>query len=58
MIFGFIFLVAGLLVQALDVSRLPFLRKDPDVNIVAIGGGTEEVTVLEEDHSESIQSCA
>lgn len=39
MIFGFVFLLAGLLVQVVDVSKVSFLRDDPSVEIVAVGGG-------------------
>ena len=39
MIFGFIFLLAGLLVQVLDVAKLPFLRQNSSAEIVTVGGG-------------------
>jgi len=39
MIFGFISLLAGLLVQVIDVSKLSFLRSNPSVEIVTVGGG-------------------
>jgi hypothetical protein len=41
MLFGFAFLLGGLLVQVLDVSSVPYLRKDsnPSLNLVTVGGG-------------------
>jgi hypothetical protein len=39
MVFGFLFLVAGLCVQMLDPSKLPWLRQDVDVTFIAVGGG-------------------
>lgn len=39
MVFGFLFLLAGLAVQMLDPARIPWLRQDVDVTFLAIGGG-------------------
>lgn len=39
MVFGFAFLLAGLLLQVLDVTTLPYLRKDLDATVVTVGGG-------------------
>jgi len=39
MVFGFVFLVAGLLVQSLDASILPYFRRDLNVSVIAVGGG-------------------
>jgi len=39
MIFGFAFLPAGLLLQALDTAKFPYLRADPNINLVTVGGG-------------------
>jgi hypothetical protein len=39
MTFGFAFLLAGLVVQALDTTKLMYLRADPDIKLVAVAGG-------------------
>ncbi len=39
MIFGFLFLLSGLLIQVLDLSALPYIRANPVVDNVALGGG-------------------
>jgi hypothetical protein len=39
MIFGFVFLLAGLFVQIIDVGQVPYLRKDSNVEVVTVGGG-------------------
>ncbi|MEE4300912.1 MAG: hypothetical protein V2J24_15845 [Pseudomonadales bacterium] len=39
MVFGFLFLLAGLCVQMLDRSFFPWVREDLDVTAIAIGGG-------------------
>lgn len=39
MLFGFLFLMVGLLAQVLDTSKIPYIRKDPVVETVALGGG-------------------
>jgi hypothetical protein len=39
MLFGFMFLLSGLLVQVLDVTKLPYLRQDSSAEIVTVGGG-------------------
>lgn len=39
MIFGFAFLLAGLIAQTLDVSNLKYLRKDLNVSLLTVGGG-------------------
>lgn len=39
MIFGFIFLVSGLLAQAFDPKVLPYLRSNLNLSPIAVGGG-------------------
>ncbi len=39
MVFGFVFLVAGLILQALDTTNIPYLRKDQDMTLITVGGG-------------------
>lgn len=39
MVFGFLFLLGGLLVQVLDTTKLGFLRSNPDVDFVVVAGG-------------------
>jgi hypothetical protein len=39
MIFGFIFLVAGLVLQAVDTSQVKYLRDTQEVSIIVVGGG-------------------
>jgi len=39
MIFGFIFLVSGLVLQAIDTSQIKYLRDTQEVSIIVVGGG-------------------
>jgi hypothetical protein len=39
MLFGFLFLLAGLSVQVLDVTRVPYLRQDSAAEVITVGGG-------------------
>ena len=39
MVFGFMFLLAGLLLQVLDLSKFPYLRANTSVEVITLGGG-------------------